>query len=108
MTPSYLEHPHAMSMDSYFEKKMKNPTFKRQVAVEQAKIMIAQAVLKARKRAKLTQVQLAEKTGTSQSAIARLERGLDERVPTLNFLARIAFACDAHINVWFDYGKDKN
>jgi len=45
----------------------------------------------------LTQAQLAERMGTTQSVIARLEAG--ERVPTLVTLERVAAALEAVLEV---------
>lgn len=45
----------------------------------------------------LTQAQLAERMGTTQSVVARLEAG--ERVPTLVTLERVAIALDAVLEV---------
>jgi transcriptional regulator with XRE-family HTH domain len=50
-----------------------------------------------RKRAGLTQAQLAERTGTTQSAVARLERG--QGSPTLERLSTIAEACGLDLQV---------
>lgn len=51
---------------------------------------IANSVAQARHDRGLTQAQLAEKLGTKQSSIARLEKG--ESIPSLVFLNRIAEA----------------
>jgi len=45
----------------------------------------------------LTQAQLAERMGTTQSVVARLEAG--DRVPTLVTLERVAAALDAVLEV---------
>jgi len=45
----------------------------------------------------LTQEQLAEKVGTKQSSIARLENG--DRPPTLSFLRRVVEALDGDLEV---------
>jgi transcriptional regulator with XRE-family HTH domain len=50
-----------------------------------------------RKRAGLTQAELAERTGTTQSAIARLEGGHGS--PTLERLSAIAEACGLDLQV---------
>jgi transcriptional regulator with XRE-family HTH domain len=47
----------------------------------------------------LTQTQLAEKVGTRQPSIARLENG--NSIPSLAFLKRIADALDARIELKF-------
>jgi len=45
----------------------------------------------------LTQQQLAEKVGTKQPSIARLESG--RSTPTLDFLRRVAQALDARVEI---------
>jgi predicted transcriptional regulator len=45
----------------------------------------------------LTQAQLAERVGTHQPSIARLENG--DSIPSLSFLKRVAEALDARIEV---------
>lgn len=47
----------------------------------------------------LTQAQLAERVGTRQPSIARLENG--NSIPSLSFLKRIADALDARIELKF-------
>ena len=47
--------------------------------------------------------ELAEKVGTSQSVIARLESGSDVRTPSLSLLARIATACNAEFEFGFKF-----
>lgn len=45
----------------------------------------------------LTQAQLAEKVGTRQSSIARLESG--SRDPSVSYLRRVAAALDCHLEI---------
>lgn len=59
-------------------------------------------VVNLRNKAHLTQSQLAEKAGTTQPVIARLESGADTRIPSLALLARIAAASQAKLHLWFD------
>lgn len=47
----------------------------------------------------LTQKELAEKIGTQQSAIARVERG--KELPSLSFLTRIAEASGKRVEIRF-------
>lgn len=49
--------------------------------------------------------QLAEKAGTSQSVMARLESGRDSRTAPLPFLARLAACCNATFEFGFRYNK---
>jgi transcriptional regulator with XRE-family HTH domain len=63
------------------------------------------AMKAARKNAGLTQNELAKKMGTTQSVIARLESGEDERMPSLPFLARIASACNSALEFGFKFKR---
>lgn len=53
---------------------------------------LAKMVHELRESLNLTQVELAEKAGTTQPVIARLESGRDNRIPSLDLLAKIAQA----------------
>lgn len=93
------------SADSFFERLLKEPEIRLHYEEERAKTAIAMAVKTARKRARLTQAQLARKIGTTQSVIARLEGGGDRRVPSLSLLARIATACHGELELGFKFKK---
>lgn len=58
---------------------------------------IAQRVAEQRRARRLSQAELAELTGTTQSAIARLESG--GRPPRIDTLLRIAEALDCELEV---------
>ena len=55
--------------------------------------------LKARARQGLTQAQLAQKIGTTQSAVARLESGKGKHSPSLATLSRYAEALGCRLEV---------
>lgn len=93
------------SVDSFFERLLKNTEIKVHYEEERAKSLIAMAVKAARARAKLTQTQLARKIGTTQSVIARLEGGGDSRIPSLSLLARIATACHGELEFGFRFKR---
>ena len=57
----------------------------------------ASLIHEARRRAGLTQAELAARTGTTQSDIARLEAG--RRVPTLERVRALAAACGLDVTV---------
>jgi len=63
-------------------------------------IMVGSAVRAARRRAGLSQVELARRAGTSQPSIARLERGLVS--PTVISLDRIARALGTELVIDFE------
>ena len=71
----------------------------------QARSQIAALVKAARQRAGMTQAELAEKIGTSQSVVARLESGGDSRTPSLALLARIAAALKARLEFGFKFAR---
>lgn len=77
-----------VSGDRMFKREMKNPEFRRAYEALEPEFQIAQAVISARTKRKMTQKQLAEKIGTEQPAIARLE-GMGS-VPTITLLKKIA------------------
>jgi transcriptional regulator with XRE-family HTH domain len=54
-------------------------------------------VREARRRAGLTQTELAERAGTTQSAIARLERGVGR--PTMERISELVEACGLELQV---------
>ncbi len=62
--------------------------------------MVGDAVRAARRRAGLSQVELAQRAGTSQPSIARLERGLVS--PTVISLDRIARALGTELVIDFE------
>lgn len=82
--------------DKVFKKKLKDPAFRREYEALEEEFAIARELVKARVEAKLTQAQVAEKMGTSQSAVARLESG---RVGSISSLKRYARATGKKIDL---------
>src|SRR5438128_2605224 len=74
------------------------PDFDRLVAEERVKSSAAYAIYEARSAAGLTQAQLAERVGTTQSVIARLENADYDR-HTFNMLRRIGDALSRDVDV---------
>ena len=66
--------------------------------------------LKARSEQGLTQAQVAEKIGTTQSAVARMESGRGNHSPSLATLSRYAEAlgCKLEVKLIRDPGKTRN
>jgi ribosome-binding protein aMBF1 (putative translation factor) len=88
-----------VSGDVFFKQAMKDKELKILYDEEIVKMEIAKAVRNARAHAKLTQAGLAKKMNISQSLIARLESGQDERTPTLPLLGRILAQCGASLEL---------
>jgi transcriptional regulator with XRE-family HTH domain len=59
---------------------------------------LARRILTKRKLLRLNQTELAQKVGTSQNAIARLENGLG--TPTVNLIQRLATALDLPLTLY--------
>lgn len=76
---------------------MKQPGFKAGYDALDEEFALARMLIDARVRAKLSQHQLAERMGTSQSTIARLES--DAAKPSLSTLERIAKATGTRVRV---------
>ncbi len=89
-----------ISGDRLFRESMKDPAFKKAYEDLEPEFQIAQAVLDARIKRNLTQKQLAEKIGTKQPAIARLE-GMGS-VPTINLLKKIAESLGKKLIISFE------
>jgi len=70
------------------KKQLQNSEFRREYENLDEEFTLAKEIIKLRKKAKLTQKELAKKSGTSQPAIARLESGEYTNM-TLGFLRRI-------------------
>jgi predicted transcriptional regulator len=84
------------NVETWLKEKLKSPKFKKEYdALEEEFALIAE-LLKARTRAKLTQAQIAQRMGTSQSAVARLESG---RSPSLASLRKYAKATGSKIEI---------
>lgn len=73
--------------------------FKKEKAISD----IARLIRSARQHACLTQAELAKRANTSQSVIARMESGMDRRIPSLDLMDRIAHALKARLLISLDY-----
>ena len=74
-----------------------NPEVKREYDALEQEFAIASELIRARARAGLSQAELAERMGTSQSAIARLERG--QTLPSTKTLIRFAEATGSKVEL---------
>jgi predicted transcriptional regulator len=89
------------------EEQKKDPKFAEHYQREVLINEISKMVIKLRNAAHLTQAELADKAGTTQPVIARLESGIDTRIPSLALLARIATASHAKLHIGFDKVREK-
>ena len=77
-----------ISLAEMLAENMKDPEFAAAYAEADAEYSVLEAMLKARLEAGLTQAEVAERAGTTQSAIARLEGGSVS--PTVETLRKYA------------------
>lgn len=83
-----------------WEKKMlKNPKFKAEYDKLEPEFAVISAMIEARTKCDLTQKELADRMGTTQSAISRLEKG--NISPTVDFLKKLAEATDSRLDIRF-------
>ena len=77
-----------------------DPSAQQQAAEAELNARVAQLIYEQRNRAKLTQTQLAELVGTTQSVISRLEDA-DYEGHSLSMLQRIATALHTRLEIRF-------
>ena len=87
------------TLKSDIKNKTKNGEFKLMYEEVQMHLKIAHLVEKLRLKADMTQAQLAKKSSVSQPMIARLERGDQDRVPTLSTINKIFKALGHEVEV---------
>ncbi|MDA8135957.1 MAG: helix-turn-helix transcriptional regulator [Desulfobacteraceae bacterium] len=77
-----------------------DPEYAQSFVDMEEEFQFTEELIKARIRSGLTQKQLAEKMGTTQSTIARLESGTS--IPTLRSLKRYAQATGSRIKIFLE------
>lgn len=80
--------------EDYLREQLKDEEFRLEYEDLEEEFTIAREVIALRQKHNLTQKELAERVGTSQPAIARLESGSYKNL-SLSFIRRIARALDA-------------
>jgi len=91
-------------LKQHIKEKMKDPKFKQAWQSLDKEFAILEGVIKARKKAGLTQEELAKKIGTKQPALSRLEKGGFEKA-NIETLRRIANALNHDLVVRFEPKK---
>ena len=76
---------------------LKNPKFVQALEESQVEFEIARAVIEARLKRGMSQMELAQELDTKQSVISRLENL--KTTPSLSFLKRVAHALDMKLSV---------
>lgn len=86
------------TIKQHTREKMKDPAFKKAWKALNTEFELIESMLKARGKAGLSQKKLAERIGTKQPALSRLESGGFEKA-TLETLRKIADALDSRLVV---------
>jgi ribosome-binding protein aMBF1 (putative translation factor) len=79
---------------------MKEPKYRKAYEALEDEFAVAKAVIAARNRAGLTQMELARKMGTTQPVVARMEGGRVQ--PSLQTLQRLAKATGSRLTIRFE------
>jgi len=94
-----------VTLNEVLKNKMEDKEFSILYEKEEIKNKIAQMVIQLRQREGLTQEELAKRANTSQPVIARLERGTDSRIPSLELLNKIAHSLGRELEISFKVVK---
>ena len=89
-------------LDKHIERHLQSREFKIYFDRATAKRKIAQEIVSLRKTHHLTQTQLAKEIKTRQQVISRLENPSDTRLPSFEFLDRIAKVFNKKLVVCFE------
>jgi len=85
--------------NDFLNESLKNPKIKAEYDKLQPEFAMIQAVIDARVKRGVTQQGLAQKIGTKQSVISRLESGRAN--PSVAFLKKLAQALNSHLEIRF-------
>lgn len=87
------------TLDQYLAEQLKNPKFKKEWDELEDEYQIIENIVKARIEAHMTQTQLSEVTGITQSDISKIENGNGN--PSLKTLRKIARAFGKKLKIEF-------
>ena len=88
-----------LDFDVWLKEELKNPALKAEFDRQQPEFAVINAIIEARRNKGITQKSLAQKIGTKQSVISRLESGRAN--PSVAFLKKLAQALNSHLEIRF-------
>ena len=88
-----------LDFDIWLKEQLKDPAFKAEYDRQQPEFAVINAIIEARRNTGITQKSLAQKIGTKQSVISRLESGRAN--PSIAFLKKLAQALNSHLEIRF-------
>jgi len=86
------------TVNEELKNRMKNPKFAELFKLEQIKYEISELVKTTRKKARLTQKQLADITGIHQAAIARIESRSSKLIPSIEVMRKLFIPMGFNVN----------
>ena len=89
--------------NDFLKESLKNTKIKAEYDKLQPEFAMIQAVIDARVKKGVTQKELAQRIGTKQSVISRLESGRAN--PSVAFLKKLAEALNSHLEIKFTHFK---
>ncbi len=92
-----------LDFEVWEKESLKNPKIKAEYDKLQPEFALIQAVIDARVKRGVTQEELAQRIGTKQSVISRLESGRAN--PSVAFLKKLAQALNSHLEIRFTHFK---
>lgn len=98
------EYAKGRTIEKHAAEYMKDPGFKEAWHNLDAEFGLLESMIKAREQAGITQAELAERIGTKQPALSRLERGGFKKA-TVETLKKIADALDARLVIKLQHKK---
>lgn len=87
------------NFDDYLNEQLKNPEFREEYDALEPEFSIIQSMIDARRETGITQKQLSERTGISQSDISKFERGGGN--PSIRTLRRLAVGLGMRVKIEF-------
>jgi len=84
------------NFDEYVAEQMKDPSFRAEYEALEEEFTFIRRLIELRLQKGLTQAELAERVGTHQPSISRLEHG---QLGSFEFLRRVAEALDAQVEI---------
>ncbi len=87
------------TLDEFLEEQLQNPDFREEYEALEPEFVVMQALINARKDSGMTQKELSDVCGISQSDISRLEHGNGN--PSLRTLQRLAKALKMSLKIEF-------
>jgi len=93
-----------LDFDEFLDESLKNKLIKAHYDLINPEFAVITAIINARQKHGLTQKKLAEKIGTKQSVISRLERG--NANPSVAILKKLAEAFDSDLQIIFKPKKN--